>query len=209
MASVGAGGEHHVGGVFRPQERGRRGDAWPRAHAGTGGGAHGTHDLAAGSVEESLEADPWPGDDGERAGRHRLAVRRRSPGGERRADDDGRRPFGHYLAQEGHAVVARHLDIDDQHVRPLPAHPVEGDDRVGRRGEHLDSRCSRQRLGDELASQRRVIDDPGGRAAGRGRTRRPPVPSRGRSLRAGTAPRPADPARRRPVEPLARPDRRR
>ena len=99
------------------------------------------------------------GDDVDRAGAQRLD-RRRRPALRQRADDDHRhRPVLHQLAQEAQAVHARHLDVERDHVRLEPQDQVARDERIGGAADHFDVRLALQRVGEQLAHDRRVVDD--------------------------------------------------
>jgi hypothetical protein len=50
------------------------------------------------------------------------------------------------LRRKGEAVHARHFDIEDDHVRPAPAHLVHREERVGGGGHDLDAGRAGERL---------------------------------------------------------------
>ena len=76
----------------------------------------------------------------------------------RTAHDDRRGPAGHDLAQEGNAIHARHLDVEQDHVRPLLLHLAQGKHRIGRGPDDADVGSLRQQLLYQLAHHRGVID---------------------------------------------------
>ena len=135
---------------------------------------HGVHQHDRGLVEELADVQARLRDDVERALLERAHRRVRPLAGQRGADDDGNRVFGHEPREELEAVHARQLEVEDDHVGPLPRNLLHGDVRVGR-GRRLDA-FEREQRRQRLADDRRVVDDehlqrPRGRGRrGRGRS---------------------------------------
>ena len=106
---------------------------------GPGGRSHGLNDVVGGIFQKGLEAHLGLGDDAHGTGgqgvKGGLGAAFRQGG----ADDDRGGVLGHDLAQEGKAIHARHFDVEDQDVGPQALHLLQGKQRVGGRGHHLDT----------------------------------------------------------------------
>ena len=129
------------------------------AQVGAGGRTHGGHQVAGGIGEELLDTHFWVGEDAKRPGFERLQGRLGTLFGQGRADDHRRRPLGHDLAQEAHAIHARHLDIQGDDIRPVLLHLVERKQRVGGRPDDLDIRLTFENLADGLPHHGSIIND--------------------------------------------------
>ncbi len=156
-----AGRQDGVGGVFaeRGRHRGRCRLPGQAPHVGARRGAHGGDQFVRALGQEALEAQPGFGHDGHRAGGERL---HRGPGAffrEGGADHDGRGALGHDLAQEGDAVHAGHLDVQQDYVRPLVLHALHGQQRVGCRMQHLDAGSLAEQAGEYLAHDGGIVHD--------------------------------------------------
>ncbi|MHC2840336.1 hypothetical protein ACVINU_003270 [Bradyrhizobium diazoefficiens] len=79
--------------------------------------------------------------------------------GQRGADDHRDRTLRHDLAQERHAVHARHLDVEDHDVGDLVLEAARGCERVGRGPHHLDVRIVIEDRLKDLAHRRRIVHD--------------------------------------------------
>ena len=78
------------------------------------------------------------------------------------------RPETHQLFQELDAVHPRHLDVEGQNVGREHLDLVAGDDRVDGGADHFEFGVGRENVGQQLADDRRIIDDQHPDAARRG-----------------------------------------
>ena len=110
-------------------------------------------DLADG-VRAARLADDVDGADAQRLDAGGRALLRQ------RADDDGRnRMVLHQLAQEAEAVHARHLDVERDDVGLELQDHVPRDVRIGGAADHLDVVVLAQGVAEQLADDRRVVDE--------------------------------------------------
>ena len=109
-------------------------------------------------VEELLEAHARLGHHRHRPRGQRLQCDLAARGRQRRADHRGDGVAVHDLAQEGQAVHAGHLDVEQQHVRAVLADGRGGQHGVGRAADERDVALVLQQVLDGLADHGRVID---------------------------------------------------
>src|SRR5690606_14874380 len=110
-------------------------------------------------AEKLLQANFWLGNDIDGAGRHRLHRRFGALFSQRRTDHHRRWPLRHDLAQKGHPIHTRHFDIEDDDIRPLLLHFVDGEKRIGSGADDLDLRIVLQQIGEHLPHYCGVVDD--------------------------------------------------
>jgi hypothetical protein len=91
---------------------------------------------------------------------------------QRTHDHHRQRMVLHQDPQERQAVHPRHLEVERQHVGIEPGDLLSGHVGVARRAHHLDLGIRRERVGDRLADERRVVDDEHAESAGGGECHR-------------------------------------
>jgi hypothetical protein len=120
---------------------------------------NGAYQLLRGARQVLFQPDFRLVENHDGAGGQGLDGRGRAGFRERRTDDDGSRPLLHHLPQEGHPVHARHLDIQQNHVRPVHFHALHRKQRVRYSGDDLDLRVGLQQVHHHLAHHGRVVHD--------------------------------------------------
>ncbi len=124
-----------------------------------GCGLGGIADAHARFVEELGGVDARLGHDIHRASFERLHQGFRTGLGQARADDHGNGPLAHDLAQEGQAIHARQLDIEEHDIGHFLADALDGHIGIGRRRHDLEVGIGSDDLAQGRADRGAVVDD--------------------------------------------------
>ncbi len=163
LDSAGGGADQHdlAGGAseLRTLRHGCRRDTLVAPDAGSGRGLHLVLQLAGQGRHLVDDVVRRLGDEIDRADLKRLERHLGADLGERGDHHDRHRAQRHDLAQEGHAVHERHLDVEGDDIGMKRLDALARDVRIGRGADHLDLRIGRQQRRQQLPHQRGIVDD--------------------------------------------------